>query len=88
MNGDGNESLLKFPCDLPIKVFGRNDAAFRVAVVKIVESHYGQAYALAEQESKQSAYVSLTVTVHAESREQIDAVYRELVAHELVLMAL
>ena len=88
MSGDGNESLLTFPCELPIKVFGRNDAAFRDAVFKIIESHYGQAYALAEQASKQSAYVSLTITVRAESRAQIDGVYRELVAPELGWMAL
>ena len=84
----GDESLLKFPSDLAVKVFGRNDAAFRDAVIAIFESHYGKAYAVSEQESRQAAYVSLTITVRAESRAQIDAVYRALVAHELVLMAL
>ena len=88
MSGGPDESLLKFPCDLPIKVFGRNDPGFRDAILKIVESHYGKAYTLAEQQSRQAAYVSLTITVRAESRAQVDAVYRELVAHELVLMAL
>jgi len=83
-----DESLLEFPTDLPIKVFGRNDSDFRAAVVSIIEKHYGGAYTLAEVESKKAAYVSLTVTVRAESRAQIDAVYRELVAHELILMAL
>ena len=48
----------------------------------------GAAYSIAEHTSKQGAYVSLTVTVRAESRAQADAVYRELVAHELILMAL
>jgi putative lipoic acid-binding regulatory protein len=83
-----DESLLEFPTDLPIKVFGRNDGEFRAAVVAIIERHYGSAYTLAEVQSKQAAYVSLTITVRAESRAQIDAVYRELVAHELILMAL
>lgn len=88
MSGGPDESLLKFPCDLPVKVFGRNDSGFRAAVVKIVEAHYGKAYAIAEQQSKQAAYVSLTITVHAESRAQVDALYRDLVASELVLMTL
>ena len=88
MSSGTDESLLKFPCDLPIKVFGRNDPGFRDAVVKIIESHYGKAYTLAEQQSKQAVYVSLTITVRAESRQQVDAVYRDLVASELVLMAL
>jgi uncharacterized protein len=83
-----DESLLKFPTDLPIKVFGRNDAEFRAAVVEIIERHYGKAYTIAELPSRQAAYVSLTITVRAESRAQIDAVYRDFVASELILMAL
>lgn len=82
------ESLLKFPTDLPIKVFGHNGAEFREAVLTIIRAHYGEAYKLAEQTSKQGAYLSFTITVRAESREQIDAVYRALVDHEHVLMAL
>jgi putative lipoic acid-binding regulatory protein len=84
---DGDESLLTFPTDLPVKVFGRNAPEFRAAVVAIVETHYGKAYTVAEQQSKQSSYLSLTITVRAESRAQIDALYQALVAHELVLMA-
>lgn len=82
------ESLLTFPTDLPIKVFGRNEAAFRDAVQAIIASYYGDAYKITEQLSKQGAYLSFTVTVRAESRAQIDAVYQELVAHEHILMAL
>jgi putative lipoic acid-binding regulatory protein len=83
-----DDSLLKFPSDLAIKVFGRNDSDFRAAVLAIIESHYGKAYSVVEQQSKQASYSSLTITVRAESRAQIDAVYQALVAHELVLMAL
>ena len=83
-----DESLLKFPTDFPIKVFGRNDAEFRAAVVAIVEKHYGQAYSITELPSKQAAYVSLTIVVRAESRAQVDAVYQDFVAIELILMAL
>ncbi len=83
-----DESLLKFPTDLAVKVFGRNDSDFRNAVIEIVEAHYGKAYTLAEQQSKQAAYVSLTVTVYAESRAQVDALYQSFVANELILMAL
>ncbi len=83
-----DESLLKFPADLPLKVFGRNDGAFRTAVVEIIEKHYGKAYSITEQHSKQAAYVSLTITVRAESRAQVDAVYQDFVASELILMAL
>jgi putative lipoic acid-binding regulatory protein len=83
-----DESLLTFPTDLAIKVFGRNDPGFRDAVIGIVAAHNGEAYTVAEQHSKQAAYLSLTVTVHAESRAQVDALYQALVANDLVLMVL
>jgi putative lipoic acid-binding regulatory protein len=83
-----DESLLTFPTDLPIKVFGRNDAEFRASVVEIVEKHYGKAYTVTEQASKQAAYLSLTITVRAESRAQVDAVYRDFGANDRILMAL
>ena len=83
-----DESLLKFPADVPVKVFGRNDAGFREAAVEIIEKHFGKAYAVTEVASRQAAYVSLTITVRAESRAQLDALYRDFVASAQVLMAL
>jgi putative lipoic acid-binding regulatory protein len=83
-----DESLLKFPTDLPVKVFGRNDAEFRAAVVEIIEKHFGKAYTITEVASKQAAYVSLTVTVRVDSRAQIDALYQDFVSSPHVLMAL
>ena len=83
-----DESLLKFPADVPVKVFGRNDAEFRAAVVEIIEKHFGKAYTLTEVASKQAASVSLTITVRAESRAQLDALYQDFVASAQVLMAL
>jgi putative lipoic acid-binding regulatory protein len=82
-----SESLLQFPTDVPIKVFGRNDAAFRTAVLAIAEKHYGGAYKAVEQLSKQGTYLSLTITVHVKTRAEIDAVYQDLVASDQVLMA-
>jgi uncharacterized protein len=81
-------SLLSFPCDLPIKVLGRNDPAFRAAALGIVRAHYGEAHSVAEQLSRQGAYLSLTITVRAATREQVDAVYHDLVAEPLILMVL
>jgi putative lipoic acid-binding regulatory protein len=83
-----SESLLTFPCDLPIKVFGRNDQSFRDAALTIVRAHYGADHRVAEQLSKQGRYLSLTITVHATNREQLDAVYQDLVAREQILMVL
>jgi putative lipoic acid-binding regulatory protein len=84
------QSLLTFPCDLPIKVLGLNAATFRAAAVSIVRSHYTalEERDVAEQLSREGKYLSLTITVRAENRAQIDAVYRELTASDEVLMVL
>ena len=84
------ESLLEFPCDLPIKVFGRNVDGFRSRVVEIVSSHVD---ALAEnkvreQFSRNNGYASLTITVRAESRKQVDELYEDLTANEEIMMVL
>ena len=81
-------SLLVFPCDLPIKVLGRNEAAFRDAAIAVVRAHYGDEHRVAEQLSREGAYLSLTITVRAASREQIDAVYKDLVAAPQIILVL
>lgn len=43
---------------------------------------------LAERPSRRDNYLSITVTVRAESREQIDSLYTELTAHEAILMVI
>jgi putative lipoic acid-binding regulatory protein len=84
----GDSSLLVFPCELPIKVLGRNEAAFRHAALAVVRAHYGAEHRVAEQLSREGSYLSLTITVRAASREQIDAVYSDLVATPEILMVL
>jgi putative lipoic acid-binding regulatory protein len=54
----------------------------------IVRAHYGEEHRVAEQLSREGAYLSLTITVRAESREQIDAVYNDLVAAPQVMIVL
>lgn len=86
-----DDTLLKFPCELPVKVFGRNDDAFRGAALEIVRRHFeafDEAEGLSERTSRADRYLSLTITVRAESRAQIDALYRELTASGDILMVL
>jgi len=85
---DSPESLLKFPTDVPVKVFGRNDEKFRHVALRIVRAHYGESHTVVEQPSKKDNYLSLTITVHAESRAQIDAMYGDLVASDEIIMVI
>lgn len=83
-------SLLKFPCEFPIKIMGKADLNFQAAALGIVRKHapsLGEA-AIESRYSKENKYISLTVTIQATSQEQLDEIYHELNAHELVLMVL
>jgi hypothetical protein len=86
----GNGSAFEFPCDVPVKVFGRNEAAFRDAVIGIVRIHFPEFRErdLEQRLSRQDHYLSLTINLRVETRNQIDALYTELSAHEAVLMVL
>lgn len=85
-----DDSLLEFPCTFPIKMMGRDTPAFRQTVREIVEKHTGPVDDAAIQNalSKNGRFVSVTITVSAESQQQLDDIYRDVSAHDDVLMAL
>ena len=71
------------------KVVGRAREGFESAVREIVRRHLcGAAVEFSLRPSEKGAYLSITATFTATSREQLDALYRELNAHELVVMTL
>lgn len=84
------ETHLEFPCTFPVKAMGLAGTGFDLLVVEIVGRHAGPLGegAVATRPSSNGKYLSVTVTVRAESKQQLDAIYRELTAHERVLMAL
>ena len=85
-----DSSPLKFPTDFPVKIMGRDTPEFHAAVKDIVTRHAGSFDSLpvSRQPSSEGRFVSITVTVKAENREQLDALYRALTSHELILMVL
>lgn len=84
------DTLLEFPCEFPIKMMGRDRRAFRTAALAVIERHAGPVSGdtVREAASRGGRFVSLTVTITATSREQLDAIYRDLSADEQVLVAL
>jgi putative lipoic acid-binding regulatory protein len=83
-------SLLEFPCAFPIKVMGRREDGFAQAIVDVVCRHapdFDPAM-LEMRTSSAGNYLSVTATVNATSREQLDDLYRELCAHPMVAMVL
>lgn len=88
--GRGEAPLLAFPCDFPIKVMGRKQPGFAQAVTEIVLKHAPdfQPASIEMRPSRQGTYLSLTCSVRAVSREQLDALYQELCDHPAVVMVL
>ncbi len=84
------DTLIDYPSEFPLKIFGQQQAGFAQAVLEVVTKH-DPSFAAATMEmraSKTARYVSLTCTITATSREQLDAVYQELCDHPMVKMVL
>jgi len=92
------DTLLIFPTSFPIKAMGRikatdTDAAnvdFAQTVLAIVQKHVldFDANTLEMRPSKNGNYISVTATINATSKLQLDTIYQELTANPQVLMAL
>jgi len=83
-------TLLELPCRFPIKAMGRNEGDFEEVVKQIVYRHAepmaGESVRL--QPSAQGNFVSVTVTIEATSKSQLDRIYQDLTDCEQILMAL
>lgn len=81
---------LEFPTEFPIKVIGKDGDNFQAVVIEIIQRHVVD-LDMARVTTRPSAggkYIALTATFVASSREQLDALYLELSAHEQVIMLL
>jgi putative lipoic acid-binding regulatory protein len=84
------ESLIEFPCLFPIKVMGTRVEGFTAALVSVArdfDPDFDEAR-LELRESRGGNYLSVTLTVTATSREQLDNLYRALTGHPLVKVVL
>lgn len=83
---DARKELIAFPCRFPLKIMGARHDAFRTTMIEVVRAH---APDLTEQdvelrESTGGRYLSVTITVNATSRAQLDTIYLALTSHEMV----
>jgi putative lipoic acid-binding regulatory protein len=79
-------SPIEYPCDFPIKVMGPHAPGF-VASIGAVAQQFDPTFnpaSIAQRPSSKGNYLGLTLTVHATSREQLDALYRALTSHPMV----
>jgi len=89
-NDSRKESLIEYPCDFPIKVMGARVDGFAEAMC-LVAQEFDPGFNPATIEmrpSKAGNYLSVTLTIRATSREQLDNLYRALTGHPMVKVAL
>jgi putative lipoic acid-binding regulatory protein len=83
-----NESPLEFPRTFPIKAIGKATDDFETIVTDIIRRHVSELTGFTTRSSAGGKYLAVTATFVATSREQLDALYRELSSNELVVMLL
>jgi putative lipoic acid-binding regulatory protein len=84
------ETLLEFPTDFPVKIMGERRDDFAQAMIELVLRHAPdfRPETAEMRASSKGNYLSVTCTVRATSKAQLDALYQEISAHPWVKMAL
>ncbi|MDO8312801.1 MAG: DUF493 family protein [Sideroxyarcus sp.] len=84
------DSLIEYPSDFPLKVFGEAQPDFAQAIAQVVLAHAPDfdSTTIEQRSSSNARYLSLTCTIRATSREQLDNLYRDLTSHPMVKMVL
>jgi uncharacterized protein len=84
------QTLLEFPCEFPIKIMGLTRDDFAQTILEIVHRHAPDfdGATMEMRSSSGAKYLSLTCTINATSKAQLDDLYRELSKHEMVKIVL
>jgi putative lipoic acid-binding regulatory protein len=87
---DPKDSLIEYPSDFPLKIFGEAKPEFAQTIAEVVLAHAPDfdSATIETRSSGNSRYISLTCTIRATSREQLDDLYRALTSHPMVKMVL
>lgn len=87
---DSPASEIVYPLDFPIKIMGRREPHLVKTILEIVRKHAPgfDESTIEMRTSKQNKYLSVTCTIVATSREQLDRLYQELGDHPSVVMIL
>ena len=81
---------LTYPCDFPLSVVGENIPEYVQTITDIIKKHVPDLNEenISTKTSNGDKYCSLRANFVAQSREQLDDLYRELTAHPLVKFVL
>ena len=84
------DSLIKYPTDFPLKIMGATHPECQATIANVVLEHAPdfEPATIECRPSKAGNYLSLTCTIRAQNREQLDNLYRALTSHHMVKMVL
>lgn len=87
---DDDDSLFEFPCRFPVKAMGKETEGFPAHVMELVVAAVGEIdhEDVVVKPSSKGRFLSVTVTFTAESRDQLDTVYRNLTGSDRILFVL
>lgn len=90
MPSNPNDTLLTFPCDFTIKVFGLANADFEATALSIVRQQVPSFSdtVLTSRLSENGKYLALSITVHVDSKAQLDSIYQALSKAPNIIMVL
>jgi len=84
------DSALQFPCQFPIKAMGLSTSGFEAVALQAVRRHAPDfdPEQMHARPSRQGRYLSVTFTINATSREQLDTIYLALTGCDDILVVL
>jgi len=84
------DSLIQYPTDFPIKIVGVNQEGFATQIARVLQTHAPDfdVTSIQVRESRAGRYLSISATITARSRSQLDALYMELTHHPMVRVVL
>lgn len=85
-----SDEIFNFPCDYPIKIFGKNCDELKPAISAIIEKSSGKIspQQISEKVSGKGNYIAITVRIMATDRVQIDTINAALFACPIVVYVL
>lgn len=87
---DVQESLLTFPTSFPMKIMGLATEVFPTTVATLAKEYFEDfdESTLKVGYSRTGKYMAVSIVVNAQSREQLDAMYRACTSHPDVKVVL
>jgi putative lipoic acid-binding regulatory protein len=84
------QDIIEFPCEFPIKIMGLAVDNIENLVRELSKPHVQapDILSIRSTSSKAGKYTSVTLTIRARSREQLDNLYLSFNGHEKILMTL